>query len=132
MWNSFSMAIGNVELIQHGYRKCGTHALVFSQKLAHGISKNEIRETEEVGKMRRVNMEKVQMAGEKKKYDGVAVTQPGRYSPKKWRNFPTNLTNTATPTILPQSLGGQTRGRLYIINVITLYITIVKPLISAQ
>ena len=29
--------------IQHGYRKCGTRARVFSQTLAHGNSKIEIR-----------------------------------------------------------------------------------------
>ena len=29
--------------IQYGYRKWGTHARVFSQTLAHGNSKNEIR-----------------------------------------------------------------------------------------
>ena len=28
--------------IQYGYRKCGTHARVFSQTLAHGNSNNEI------------------------------------------------------------------------------------------
>ena len=30
--------------IQYGYRKWGTHARVFSQILAHGNSKNEIRQ----------------------------------------------------------------------------------------
>ena len=30
--------------IQYGYRKLGTHARVFSQTLAHGNSKNEIRQ----------------------------------------------------------------------------------------
>ena len=30
--------------IQYGYRKWGTHARVFSQTLAHGNSKNEIRQ----------------------------------------------------------------------------------------
>ena len=29
--------------IQYGYRKCGTHARVFSQALARGNIKNEIR-----------------------------------------------------------------------------------------
>ena len=29
--------------IQQGYRKCGTHARVFSQSLGHENSKNEIR-----------------------------------------------------------------------------------------
>ena len=29
--------------IQYGYRKCGTNARVFSQTLAHGNSRNEIR-----------------------------------------------------------------------------------------
>ena len=45
--------------IQYGFRKCGTHALVFSQTLAHGNSKNEIdNETDEDGKKRGVSMEK--------------------------------------------------------------------------
>ena len=30
--------------IQHGYRKLGTHARVFSKTLTHGNSKNEIRQ----------------------------------------------------------------------------------------
>ena len=30
--------------IQYGYRKRGTHARVFSQTLAHGNRKNEIRQ----------------------------------------------------------------------------------------
>ena len=30
--------------IQSGYRKCGTHARVFSQTHTHGNSKNEIRQ----------------------------------------------------------------------------------------
>ena len=30
--------------IRYGYRKLGTHALVFSQTLTHGNSKNEIRQ----------------------------------------------------------------------------------------
>ena len=30
--------------IQYGYRKCVTHARVFSQALVHGNSKNEIRQ----------------------------------------------------------------------------------------
>ena len=30
--------------IQYGYRKLGTHARVFSKTLAHGNSKNEIRQ----------------------------------------------------------------------------------------
>ena len=30
--------------IQYGYRKCGTHARMFSQPLLRGNSKNEIRQ----------------------------------------------------------------------------------------
>ena len=30
--------------IKYGYRKCGTHAQVLPQTLAHGNSKNEIRQ----------------------------------------------------------------------------------------
>ena len=33
-----------VSTIQYGYRKCGNHARLFSQTLAHGNSKNEIRQ----------------------------------------------------------------------------------------
>ena len=33
----------NEGTIKYGYRKLGTHARVFSQTLAHGNSKNEIR-----------------------------------------------------------------------------------------
>ena len=45
--------------LQNGYRKCGTHARVFSQTLAHGNSKNDTDiETEEEGKKRRLNMER--------------------------------------------------------------------------
>ena len=43
--------------IQYSYRKWGTHARVFSQRLAHGNSKNEIRQTDEHCK-RGVSMEK--------------------------------------------------------------------------
>ena len=49
--STFSPRIQNVHLwlhsqkktIQYGYRKCGTHAGVFSQTLAQGNIKNEIR-----------------------------------------------------------------------------------------
>ena len=43
-------------IIQYDYSKRGTRAPVFSQTLAHGNGKNEIRQkTEEVGKMRLVS-----------------------------------------------------------------------------
>ena len=41
--------------IQYGYKKCGTHARVFSQTLKHGNSKNE-KEKDEVGKKRGVSI----------------------------------------------------------------------------
>ena len=33
-----------ISSIHYGYRKCGAHALVFSQTLAHGNNKNEIKQ----------------------------------------------------------------------------------------
>ena len=36
--------------IQYGYRKWGTRARVFSQTLAHGNSKNEIRQRNKIRK----------------------------------------------------------------------------------
>ena len=36
--------LGKENSIKYGYRKCGTHARVFSRTLAHGNSKIEIRE----------------------------------------------------------------------------------------
>ena len=38
--------------IQNGYRKCGTHARVFSQTLVYGNSKNEIRQRNKKKKIR--------------------------------------------------------------------------------
>ena len=56
--------------ILYGYRKCGTHARVFSQTLAHGICKNERKnETDEVGKKRGVSME-TSKAGTKERSPG--------------------------------------------------------------
>ena len=42
--------------IQYFYRKYVTHSWVFSQTLAHGKSKNKIRERKVEGKKRRVNI----------------------------------------------------------------------------
>ena len=39
--------------IQHDYRKCGTHARVFSRTLAHGNTKIEIRQLKIKGKKAR-------------------------------------------------------------------------------
>ena len=50
-------SVGKKSTIQYGNRKCGTHARVFSQTLAHGNNKNEDKETEE-GKKRGVSMER--------------------------------------------------------------------------
>ena len=36
--------LGKASSIQYGYRKCGTHARVFSRTLAQGTSKIEIRQ----------------------------------------------------------------------------------------
>ena len=48
----------NASTIQNGYRKWGTHVREFSQTLAHGNSKNEIRQRDE-DKKRRVSMERI-------------------------------------------------------------------------
>ena len=48
---------GSIIIIQLGYRKCGTHAQVFSQTLAHGNNKNEIRPRKrEEDKQERINI----------------------------------------------------------------------------
>ena len=60
--------------IQYGYTKYETHARVFFKTLPHGNSKNEkLAETEEVGKMRRVNMERG-TTGTKRSPDCATVT----------------------------------------------------------
>ena len=46
-------------IIQHGNRKCRTHARVFSTTLAHGNSKNEIRQRQ------KMNMEEAKWAQNK-------------------------------------------------------------------
>ena len=43
MMHCFHIAKKKVNTIQYGYSERGTHARVFSQTLAHGNSKNEIR-----------------------------------------------------------------------------------------
>ena len=52
---------------QYGYRKCGTHARVFSHTLAPENSRNEIRQRHiEEGKKRVVNADEVQQTHKKK------------------------------------------------------------------
>ena len=53
--------------IQYGYMKCGTHARVFSQTLAHWNSKNEVRQKKKVRKERGASMEIKSVAGTKYK-----------------------------------------------------------------
>ena len=44
----YSCTVGKMSIIQYGYRKWRTHARVFSQTLAHGNSKNEIRQRKRI------------------------------------------------------------------------------------
>ena len=76
-------------IFQHGYRKCVTHARVFSRALAHGYSNNEIRQTKER------NIWKQVKRARKKKSPTVAraYRPPGdRYSSTGWMNYLPDLT----------------------------------------
>ena len=63
--------------IQYGYRKCGTHARVFSQTLEHGDSKNDIRQRKKKECEKRVtSMDKADTEiGHKKNSDGLTIVQ---------------------------------------------------------
>ena len=52
------LLIKESKFIQYGYRKCGTHARVLSETLAHGNNKNDDKDKEEEGKKRSVNIER--------------------------------------------------------------------------
>ena len=60
--------------IQYGYRTWGTHARVFTQTLAHGNSKNEIRQTtDEDTQKRGVSMGKSTAGTNKRSPDGYHI-----------------------------------------------------------
>ena len=43
-WHVYILLHQKESTIQYGYRKLGTHARVFSERLTHGNNKNEIRQ----------------------------------------------------------------------------------------
>ena len=70
--------------MQYGYRTWGTHARVFSETLAHGNSKNEIRqETDGDGKKRGVSMERSKAGTNKRSPDGLSHPNQNKIIIKK-------------------------------------------------
>ena len=65
--------------IQCGYRKCGTHARVVSRTLAHGNSKNEIKQRDEEGDKRGMSMERSKSDTKERSHDGLSQPNQKKY-----------------------------------------------------
>ena len=84
--------------IKYGYRKCGTHAQVFSQSFPHGNSKNKIRQIHR-GRMSEEKREYGWKYSEYEKKSSDDETVARAYRPlmvaipgKLWMNYLRNLT----------------------------------------